>query len=74
MAMVAAEVAATIAAKDPSVLRAAKESMNGIDPIDVRASYRFEQGFTFELNLLGHGEEARSAFLRGERDPNAAAD
>jgi len=74
LAAVAGEVAATIAAKDPSVIRAAKESMNGIDPVDVRTSYRFEQGFTFELNLLGRGEEARSAFLRGERDPNAAAD
>ena len=42
--------------------------------MDVRTSYRFEQGFTFELNLMGRGEEARSAFLRGERDPNAAAD
>ena len=55
-------------------MRAAKESMNGIDPVDVRTSYRFEQGFTFELNLLGRGDEARSAFLRGERDANSAAD
>ena len=71
---VAAEVAGVLVAKDPSVMRAAKASMNGIDPVDVRTSYRFEQGFTFELNLLGRGDEARSAFLRGERDPNAGAD
>ncbi len=70
----AAEVAGVLVAKDPSVMRAAKASMNGIDPVDVRTSYRFEQGFTFELNLLGRGDEARSAFLRGERDPNAGAD
>ena len=74
LADTAAEVAATIAAKDGAVMRAAKASMNGIDPVDVRTSYRFEQGFTFELNLLGRGDEARAAFLRGERDPNAAAD
>jgi enoyl-CoA hydratase len=74
LATTAAEVAATIASKDSAVMRAAKASMNGIDPVDVRTSYRFEQGFTFELNLLGRGDEARSAFLRGERNPDAAAD
>ena len=37
-------------------------------------SYRFEQGFTYELNLQGQGDEARDAFLRGERDANSAAD
>jgi enoyl-CoA hydratase len=41
--------------------------MNGIDPVDVNRSYRFEQGFTYELNLLGVGDAARDAFLRGER-------
>ncbi len=74
LAATATEVAAAIASKDGAVMRAAKASMNGIDPVDVRTSYRFEQGFTFELNLLGRGDEARAAFLRGERDPNAAAD
>lgn len=74
LAATAAEVAGVLAAKDPLVMRAAKASMNGIDPVDVRTSYRFEQGFTFELNLLGRGDAARSAFLRGERDPNAAAE
>ena len=43
------EVAGQIAAKSPTVIRAAKESLNGIDPIDVKRSYRFEQGFTFEI-------------------------
>jgi len=70
----AAEVASVLAAKSPDVLRAAKASMNGIDSVDVRRSYRYEQGFTFELNLLGRGDEARSAFLRGERSRNTAAD
>ena len=61
-------VAAEIAAKSPTVIRRAKESLNGIDPVDVKRSYRFEQGFTFELNLLGEGDRARQAFLE-EGDP-----
>jgi enoyl-CoA hydratase len=59
----AREVAASIAAKSPTVIRAAKESLNGIDPVDVKRSYRFEQGFTFELNLSGVADEARDAFV-----------
>ena len=59
----AREVATNIAAKSPTVMRRAKESMNGIDPIDVKRSYRFEQGFTFELNLGGVSDEARAAFV-----------
>lgn len=52
-----------IAEKDPRVIRAAKEALNGIDPIDVNRSYRFEQGFTFELNLAGVADEHRDAFV-----------
>ncbi|MFC9974359.1 enoyl-CoA hydratase family protein [Spirillospora sp. NPDC127200] len=59
----ALEVAGSIAAKDRYVIRRAKESLNGIDPVDVRRSYRFEQGFTFELNLVGAGDEHRDAFV-----------
>ncbi|MBO3746620.1 enoyl-CoA hydratase family protein [Streptosporangiaceae bacterium NEAU-GS5] len=59
----ALEVAGVIAAKDRYVIRRAKESLNGIDPVDVRRSYRFEQGFTFELNLMGAGDEHRERFL-----------
>lgn len=57
------EVAAEIAAKSPTVIRAAKASLNGIDPVDVKRSYRFEQGFTFELNLSGVADEHRDAFV-----------
>jgi enoyl-CoA hydratase len=59
----ALEVAGQIAEKSPTVIRAAKESLNGIDPIDVKRSYRFEQGFTFELNLSGVADEHRDAFV-----------
>jgi enoyl-CoA hydratase len=59
----ALEVAADIATKSPTVMRAAKESLNGIDLWDVKRSYRFEQGFTFELNLSGVSDELRDAFV-----------
>ena len=55
-------VARSIAAKSPTVMRAAKECLNGIDPWDVKRSYRFEQGFTFELNLSGVADELRDDF------------
>ena len=61
-------VAAQIADKDPTVIRRAKESLNGIDPVDVKRSYRFEQGFTFELNLAGVGDEHRDAFVSRKAD------
>ena len=61
-------MAAEIAAKDPAVIRLAKQSLNGIDPVDVKRSYRYEQGFTFELNLAGAGDRARQAFVDGPAD------
>lgn len=59
----AREVAGQIAEKSPTVMRAAKGSLNGIDLWDVRRSYRYEQGFTFELNLSGVADEHRDAFV-----------
>ena len=59
----AREVADAIAAQPPAVVRLAKEALNGIDPVDVRRSYRFEQGFTFEATVGGEGAEARQRFL-----------
>ena len=58
----ALKVAGEIASKDTQVIRAAKECLNGIDPIDVNKSYRFEQGFTMELNLAGVSDELRDDF------------
>jgi enoyl-CoA hydratase len=56
-------VAREIAAKDTRVIRAAKEALNGIDVQHVHRSYRYEQGFTFELNLAGVADEHRDAFV-----------
>jgi enoyl-CoA hydratase len=61
----ALSVAREIATKNPLVIRRAKESLNGIDPVDVHRSYRYEQGFTFELNLTGVADEARRSFVDG---------
>src|SRR5215467_8559957 len=63
----ARDLAEEIAAKDPAVIRLAKQSLNGIDPVDVKRSYRYEQGFTFELNLAGSGDQARQRFADGKR-------
>ena len=57
------EIAAKICTKSRFVIRRAKECLNGIDVVDVKRSYRFEQGFTYELNLSGVSDEARDAFV-----------
>ena len=61
------EVAADIAAKSPTIIRRAKESLNGIDPVDVKRSYRFEQGFTYELHVAGRGRRAAGRLRREAR-------
>lgn len=73
----ALRVAADIAAQDTRVIRAAKECLNGIDPIDVNKSYRFEQGFTMELNLMGVSDELRDEFAgtdKGSRQARSTED
>jgi enoyl-CoA hydratase len=59
----AREIARSIAAKSPKAMRLAKESMNGIELLDVKRSYRFEQGFTLELYTSPDSQEARDAFV-----------
>jgi enoyl-CoA hydratase len=66
----ALRLAVDIADKDTRVIRAAKEALNGIDPIDVNKSYRFEQGFTFELNLMGVSDELRDDFAGTDKARN----
>jgi len=63
----ALDVARTIAAKDSRIIRCAKEAINGIDVQHVHRSYRYEQGFTFELNLAGVADAHRDAFVEGSR-------
>jgi enoyl-CoA hydratase len=63
----ALEIARKVAAKHPRVIRAAKEALNGIDPTPPHNSYRYEQGFTFELNLSGVSDELRDDFVNKEK-------
>ena len=64
---VARDTARSLVKKQPRVVAAAKQALNAIDPFDLADSYRLEQGFTYELNLYGDGDEARDAFVRGDR-------
>ena len=64
----ARKIANKIVSKPSKTIRAAKESANGIELVNIRNSYRFEQGFTYELNLAGEGEKARQAFIDGKRN------
>ncbi|MFI8432320.1 enoyl-CoA hydratase family protein [Streptomyces sp. NPDC079020] len=67
LAAAALELAGEIARKDGHLLRLAKAAINGIDPVDVRRSYRFEQGFTFEAGLSGSAGRVRDTFGKEER-------
>jgi enoyl-CoA hydratase len=64
----ARELARKVAGKDGEIIRLAKQSLNGIEPVDLQRSYRYEQGFTFELNLTGISDRARQAFVDRARD------
>tara|TARA_B100001939_G_scaffold304775_1_gene283341 strand:+ start:3487 stop:4248 length:762 start_codon:yes stop_codon:yes gene_type:complete len=55
--------AAVIAAKSRTALRIAKQALNGIEPFDVDRSYRWEQGFTFEMYMHADSQKARDAFV-----------
>ncbi len=57
------KVARSIASKSPRALRLAKFCSNGIELLDVKKSYRYEQGFTLELYTTPDSQEARDAFV-----------
>lgn len=56
-------IARKLASKSPKALRLAKFAMNGIETLDVKKSYRYEQGFTLELYTTPDSQEARDAFV-----------
>ena len=59
----ALSLAGKIAEKSPRAMRLAKWSLNGIELMDIKKSYRFEQGFTLELYTSPDSQEARDAFV-----------
>jgi 1,4-dihydroxy-2-naphthoyl-CoA synthase len=58
----AMKLAAEIAAKSPTTMRAAKHSMNTTMHMPSRDAYRFGQGITVMLSKTGDAREARLAF------------
>jgi len=55
--------AKTLAEKSRDALRISKQALNGIEPFDVDAAYRWEQGFTFEMYMHEDSQKARDAFV-----------
>lgn len=59
----ALELARRIAAKSPTMIRLAKEALNGVEDGDLERHYRWEQGFTAQAYLTAESQEARDAFV-----------
>lgn len=56
-------LAEKIAAKSPTMIALAKESLNGIEATDLEAAYRWEQGFTAQAYLTAESQATRDAFV-----------
>lgn len=67
------ELAGKIASKSPKAVELAKWSLNGIELLDPKESYRYEQGFTLELYTSPDSQEARDAFVE-KRDADFKKD
>ena len=63
----AREIAANIAKKQKAVVKFAKAALNHIDNFEMHSNYRLEQGYTYQLNIMGDGDKARDAFIEGTR-------
>ena len=59
----ALEIARKIAAKSPSMIRIAKEALNGIEDGNLEDKYRWEQGFTLQAYTSPDSAETRRAFV-----------
>jgi enoyl-CoA hydratase len=56
-------LAHSIARHSPATLRLAKRSLNGIEYMDLKQGYEFEQSLTLELSGYHDSKEAVNAFL-----------
>jgi len=61
------EIADMILQKPAAAVRFAKAALNHLDVYEMHTNYRMEQGYTYQLNIMGDGDEARDAFVAGER-------
>lgn len=57
-------IAAKIAEKSPTMVKLAKEALNGIEDGNLEDKYRWEQGFTLEAYTMGDSQESRDAFVQ----------
>ena len=64
-------IARKIAAKSPTMIRLAKESLNGIEDGNLEDKYRWEQGFTLQAYMNKDSAETRRAFVE-KREVNFA--
>lgn len=56
-------LASKVAAKSPTMIALAKESLNGVEAIDLERAYRWEQGFTAQAYLTAESQVTRDAFV-----------
>ena len=63
----ALEIAELILKKPAAAVKFAKAALNHLDVFEMHANYRMEQGYTYQLNIMGDGEKARDAFVAGNR-------
>lgn len=63
----AREIAELILQKPPAAVQFAKAALNHLDVFEMHTNYRMEQGYTYQLNIMGDGDSARDAFMSGER-------
>jgi enoyl-CoA hydratase len=68
------DLADTIAAKRPAVIRALKQSMNRSAGRDLVTKYRAELSYTYELNMTGDARAARATFVEGTREGYVPSD
>ena len=61
-------LAVQISDKPPAAVRFAKAALNHIDPSNLHTNYRLEQGYTYQLNIMGIGDQQRDAFVTKERE------
>ena len=63
----AREIANLILKKPAAAVKFAKAALNHLDIFEMHTNYRMEQGYTYQLNIMGDGDKARDAFVAGDR-------
>jgi enoyl-CoA hydratase len=63
----AREISELILNKPPAAVQFAKAALNHLDVFEMHTNYRMEQGYTYQLNIMGDGDKARDAFVSGKR-------